>query len=208
MKWTIAALIAIVLGSTEGVASAQTLGGGAYVGFGSTRFAATDTFEAIAGTSSKSGVGFGGFVTGFWQGLFVDAGYSQLKLAGERVFIDQGTVYPLGIPVRITLRPLDLAGGWRFHVNRISPYAGAGVVVLSYAEESDFSSEGDDVDERKTGLLLLAGADVHLLRFVSVGGELRYRAISAVLGSGGVSQVFGDDQLGGVALAARVVVGR
>ena len=208
MKWSIAALIAVILGSTAGVTSAQTLGGGAYVTLGTTRLAARDTFEAIAGTASKSGFGVGGFVTGFWRGLFVDVAYSQVKLTGERVFIDQGTVYQLGIPLRITLKPIDLAGGWRFHLGRVSPYAGAGVAFLSYAEESDFSTSSEDVDERKSGMLLMSGADVRILKFVSVGGEVRYRHIDGILGAGGVSQAFGDDQIGGVALAARIVVGR
>jgi hypothetical protein len=49
---------------------------------------------------------------------------------------------------------------------------------------------------------------VRVVRLVSVGGEFRYRAVDGVLGLGGVSQVFGDDQLGGLSFAARFSVGR
>jgi hypothetical protein len=81
-------------------------------------------------------------------------------------------------------------------------------VFFQYREDSDFATAGDDVNERKTGVVALAGADVRVLRLVSVGGEFRYRAVDGVLGVGGVSQIFGDDQLGGLSLAARFSVGR
>jgi opacity protein-like surface antigen len=139
----------------------------------------------------------------------VDVAFTQYKLDAQRVFIDQGTVFPLGIPVRITMRPFDLVGGWRHRSrNRVSPYGGAGIVFFQYREDSDFAIAGDDVSERKTGVVALAGADVRVVRLVSVGGEFRYRAVDGVLGLGGVSQVFGDDQLGGFSFAARFSVGR
>jgi len=188
-------------------ASAQSVGGALYVTYGTTRFAARESFEAVTEASSKTGIGIGGTVTGLWRGVFVDAGFSQQKVLGQRVFVDQGTVYSLGIPVRITLRPVDVAAGWRLQAGRVSPYVGAGLAYLSYKEESDFSVSGDDVDERKTGPLVLLGVDVRLVRLLKIGGELRYRAIQGVLGVGGASQAFGEDQAGGMAFAARVSVG-
>lgn len=101
-----------------------------------------------------------------------------------------------------------LAAGWRFRAGRVAPYAGAGVVLLGYSEESDFAVAGDDVDERRAGALVLAGADVTVVGPLKVGGELRYRMVQGVLGAGGVSQLFGDDQLGSLAFALRVSVGR
>jgi len=188
--------------------AAQGLGASAYVSYGSTRFEATETFETVLGKTSHVGVGFGGRVDGLWGGLFVDAGVSQQSLEGQRVFVSDGSVFPLGIPMEITYRPIDIAAGWRFAFNRVLPYVGGGATIVAYRETSDFAQPGDDTDERKTGALLLAGVDVAVARFVRVGGEFRYRAVTGVLGTGGVSEVFGEDALGGRAFALRVSVGR
>jgi hypothetical protein len=202
-------LSAAILTGTSSLASAQPIGASVYATYGTTSLTASNTFEAAAGTSRKSAPGIGGTVTGLWRGLFVDVAFTQYTLDAQRVFIDQGTVFPLGIPVRITMRPFDLVGGWRHKGrSRFSPYGGAGVVFFQYREDSDFATAGDDVDERKTGLVVLAGADVRLMRLFKAGGEFRYRAVDGILGLGGVSQVFGDDQLGGLSFAARFSVGR
>ena len=225
MKWALAILLAAFLATSSagtafaqskggtsaqskgGRASTPSIGGSVYVTYGDTRFASTETFEAITGASSTSGAGVGGTVTGLWRGVFVDVAYPQQTLTGERVFIDQGTVYSLGIPTRITMRPIDLAAGWRFHVaRRVTPFVGGGVVFMTYREESDFSVSGEDVDEQKTGGLVLGGADVRVVSRINVGIEMRYRSIRDILGSAGVSQEFGEDQLGGVSFAARVSV--
>jgi opacity protein-like surface antigen len=202
-------LSAAILTGTSSLASAQAIGASVYGTYGATSLTASNTFEAAAGTSRKSAPGIGGTVTGLWRGLFVDVAFTQYKLDAQRVFIDQGTVFPLGIPVRVTMRPFDIVGGWRHKGrSRVSPYGGAGLVFFQYQEDSDFAIAGDDVSERQTGVVVLAGADVRVVRLVSVGGEFRYRAVDGVLGLGGVSQVFGDDQLGGFSFAARFSVGR
>jgi opacity protein-like surface antigen len=207
MKRVTFLLIVVVL-TTHATTFAQSVAGRVYVTYGTTRFTSHQSFDAITGTSSRDGLGVGGVVTGLWRGAFADVAYTQQKLDGHRAFVDQGTVYSLGIPTRITIRPLDIAGGWRFAGRRVTPYAGGGVTMASYREDADFSIAGDNVDERKTGALLLGGADVRVARLLTVGGELRYRSITGVLGSGGVSQAFSEDQLGGLSFAARVSVGR
>jgi opacity protein-like surface antigen len=143
-----------------------------------------------------------------WRDLFVDVAFSSRKFEGERVFIDGGTTYPLGIPMTVTLRPLDLAAGWRFTRGKVSPYAGGGISFVSYKETSAFAQPADDVNEQKVGPLVVGGVDVAIWKWIYVGGDLRYRAVSGVLGLGGVSEVFGNDQLGGFAAALRVSVGR
>jgi hypothetical protein len=189
-------------------AAAQALSVRGYVTYGSTVFSSSESFEAITGESSKAGIGAGATVIGIWRGLFADVGVSQQELDGQRVFIDAGTVYPLGIPVSIRMRPVDIAGGWRFWYGRLSPYAGAGVTLLSYEETADFAEGGDNVSESKTGALVLAGLDVAIIRWLHVGAEFRYRGVTGVLGDGGVSDIYGEDQLGGYAVAVRISVGR
>jgi Outer membrane protein beta-barrel domain len=172
------------------------------------RFAASDSFELITESSSQFGFGVGGTVSRLWRGVFADVSFWQHKPEGERFFVDGGSNYPLGIPVRITFQPIDLVGGWRFELGGVNPYAGGGVTFMSYKEESDFATGSDDVDERKTGGLLLVGADIPLGEFIRLGGEFRYRTVTGVLGEGGVSAVFEEDQLGGSSYAFRVSVGR
>ena len=196
----------LVIGSAHGVL-AQSPGVAGYVTYGSTSFAAADSFEATMGTRTDSGFGFGATITNVWKGLFADIGFAQQKLDGSRVFIDQGTVYDLGIPLTVTTRPLDLVGGWRFSAGRVAPYIGAGVSFVSYKETAPFAIAGDDIEESSTGAAVLGGVDVSLARFLRVGGEFRYRAVNGVLGVGGVSRDFGEDQLGGFAAALRVSFG-
>jgi opacity protein-like surface antigen len=205
-----AACCALVLGVIlpASVSAQSGLGARGFVTFGSSSFAASESFEAVAGTSRASGWGGGGTVVGLWRGVFVDVAVSLHDLDGERVFVDGGTVYGLGIPVEISIRPLDVAAGWRAALGRVSPYAGAGLSFVSYKERADFALSGDDVDAQESGPLILAGLDISLMRFLFAGVDFRYRSVGGILGAGGVSQVFGEDQLGGATIAVRLSVGR
>jgi hypothetical protein len=71
---------------------------------------------------------------------FIDVTISRLRETGQRAFIFNGTVFPLGIGLGITLTPVELSAGYRFHLrkSRIVPYAGAGVGWYRYLERSDF----------------------------------------------------------------------
>jgi opacity protein-like surface antigen len=207
VRTSLIASLLLVVASVPAQAQ-SSIGLRGYVTYGSTTFSATESFEAITGESRKAGVGGGAVVTGLWRGLFVDAGVTQQTLSGERVFVDAGTVYRLGIPVSIKMRPVDLAAGWRLSYGRLSPYAGAGATFLSYEETAEFAEPGDNVSESKTGALFLTGLDVSVNRWLHVGAEFRYRSVSGVLGDGGVSEVFNEDQLGGYAFALRVSLGK
>lgn len=193
-------------------ASAQMSGVGVrgVVTFGSTTFSSDQSFDAVLGEHGQTVWGVGGEAT-FWKGLFAGAHFSlNSELEGERVFVLDGEVFPLGIPVRIKVRPIDIVGGWRFQFenSRFSPFAGGGVSIVSYDESSDFAEAGDDVSESGTGYVLLFGADFALTDWLQVGGEFRYRGVSGALGEGGVSEEFGEDQLGGYTYSVRFVVGR
>jgi opacity protein-like surface antigen len=206
-RTTLAVVLAILV--LPVLTEAQTRPGiRVYSTFGSTQLAATDSFEAVTGTSRSTGLGGGVTVTRLWRGVFADVSFAQTKLDGERVFIHEGTIYELGIPVEITMQPLDAVIGWRFDKGRLSPFAGAGYSSMSYRETSGFSSSGDDVNERASGPMVMAGADVAILRWLHVGGEVRYRAIDGVLGRAGVSEVYGENSLGGMSAALRLSVGR
>ena len=196
---------AVLTGSADAQSS---LGIRGYGLFGNTAFAARDTFEAVAGTSDYRVIGGGATVTNVWRGVFLDVGLSQSKIDGARIFIDGTSVYQLGIPLHIRVHPLDIAAGGRMTNGRFSPFAGAGLTSLRYEETGGFADAGDNVSERKLGLLVLAGAEIRVLKWVHVGGELRHRSVTGVLGTHGVSQTLDEDDLGGLSVAARFSIGR
>jgi hypothetical protein len=194
--------------AAEPATAQTTLGVSGYFTGGSVLLSASDSFDAVAQSSRTLTLGAGATVTDVWRRLFVDVAVSRQTLDGQRVFVSGGTVFPLGIPWRATFTPVDVAAGWRAPAGRVVPYAGVGVSIVSYTERSDFAQQGDDVSERKTGAVILGGADVPVTPWLRVGGEVRYRIVKSVLGAGGVSEVFGEDDLGGLATAVRVTVGR
>jgi hypothetical protein len=190
------------------VAAQSSLGGRGYFTYGTVILAASETLDAVAGTHNASSIGGGGSLTGLWRGLFVDVAVSQQTVDGERVFVSGGEVFPLGIPLTVTFRPLDVAVGWRLTLPHVSPYAGIGLSRIAYKETSDFAATADDVSGGRSGGLIVGGVDVKAWRWVEVGGEVRYRRVKGLLGEGGVSEEFAEDQLGGVSAAVRISVVR
>lgn len=186
----------------------RALGLKAYGTYGSSSLAATETFDAAAGTSRFSNVGGGIVLTDVWRSVFIDVGVSQAGIDGHRVFIDGDTVYDLGIPLSVTVRPVDVAAGWRVTSGRLSTLVGGGLTSVYYEETSAFADDEENVTQRRAGPLLLAGIDVALARWLEVGGEVRYRAVKGILGEGGVSSAFGEDRLGGFAAGLRISVGK
>jgi hypothetical protein len=172
------------------------------------RLSATDSFEAVTGKDSAVSFGGGVQVTNLWRGLFVEASIDQATLDGERVFAVGDQVFPLGIPVEITLQPIDVVGGWRVTTGRFTTFAGGGATFYGYEETSDFADDEENVDERKTGFVVLGGVEFTVMRWLHVRGDVRFRQVRDVLGVGGVSEVFGEDRLGGVGAAVSLVIGR
>jgi hypothetical protein len=234
------------------------------VSFGLTSLASSQSFDAVAGTHSKATIGLGAEIQNIWKNVFAGVSYSPLSLPGERVFVDGGTVYPLGIPADISVNSLDMVGGWRFvpkpkkatpapprpgqkppakeplasltpvaqakgqpppqkpalpaasaakapqppsKAPRLVPFVGGGLSMAMYKETSQ-NAGGDDVSKTASGFVFLGGVDYTVTKWIRVGGEFRYRAVTGVLGSAGVSQVYGEKSLGGYVIAARVSIGK
>jgi opacity protein-like surface antigen len=178
-----------------------------YVGVTSNFLAAKATFDAVAGKTNLAGFEAGGAVDGLWRSLFVEVGFSRQKVEGQRVFRSGGITYALGVPLSVTMAPVDISAGWRFSLGRIRPYAGGGLTMLSYKEESDFAEAGDNVSEQKLGGTIVGGVDVPVASRIYVGGVIRYRSVGGILGAGGISQDFGEDNAGGLSVGARISVG-
>jgi opacity protein-like surface antigen len=172
-------------------------------------FAAVNTFNAVFGQRNE----------GFWGGgvsvlqedrYYVDLTASKFKKSGQRAFRDaNGNVFRLGIPVRTSLVPLELTGGYRFHFwSHVIPYAGGGVGLYHYKEDSDFAEPGENVDASHLGAVIEGGAEVRLHRWIGAGVDVHYTHVPGIIGTGGISKDVNENDLGGVSVRLRVLVGR
>jgi hypothetical protein len=184
--------------------------GGRVFGWGEwQQMTAADTFEAVTGSATVAGGGGGAEVHRVWRGVFLRGGASRIKVTGERVFVFDGEVFPLGIPLTLTMTPIELGAGWRFPTvgARLSPYVGAGVLWLRYREQSDGDTSGERVDETATGAVVFGGVDVKVWRFVSAGAEAAWRT-AKVSNPGGALEAFGESDLGGASVRVLLSIGR
>ncbi len=214
---TVAAIVALALPATAQTrttprpAPSRGIEIGGYAMAGQFTFTASDSFGAILGAHSGTILGGGATVGLPWGGLFVDVGAWQYADEGERVLIIDGQVIPLGIPVDLSLVPLEISAGWKFRFRRLPrliPYAAAGYTSMGYKETSSFSGTGEDVDDRFGGYHLRGGAEFKLTSWLGVAGEVVWTTVPDALGDGGVSKAFHEDNLGGTSFRARITVGR
>jgi hypothetical protein len=160
-------------------------------------------------------VGFGAQVA--WQsgplrGLFVEVDASRFEKTGERVFVHDREVFPLGIPLTIGLTPIEVSGGYRLNPVRrtrrgvvaspVAYFVGGGVGSLGYREADD----DEVISERFTAYHVMGGADVTIWRMVQIGAEARHRWVPDSLGIGGVSEAFNETDLGGTTFRIRIGV--
>lgn len=209
--------VLVVLSATfaPSVAGAQPprepLGVQGFAMAGLTFLTASQTFDAILDDGQRPIVG-GGLRVVIPGGPYLEVGAWRFQQDGQRAFVgDDRQVFRLGIPTTIRMTPLEVTGGWRFLGllgRRVTPYLGGGVTSLRYEETSDFAADGEDVSERHTGFHLTGGAEVRLARWVAVTGDVVWTSISGAIGTGGVSEVFGEDNLGGTSVRLRLILGR
>ena len=177
---------------------------------------AEDTFDAILDTRSGTDVGVGAQVawqSGALRGLFVEFDASRFEEIGERVFVHEGEVFPLGIPLTIGLTPIEVSAGYRLNQVRrtragvvASPFAffgGGGVGSVGYSETDD----EEEISERFTAWHVMGGVDVTVWKALQIGAEARYRWVPDGLGAGGVSDAFNETDLGGSTFRVRIGVG-
>jgi hypothetical protein len=84
---------------------------------GSLSFSASRSFDAILDTSSGPVFGGGGqvaFQRGFLRNVFFGVDVTRFRDTGERVFVNNGEVFKLGIPTTITVIPIEFTAGYRF----------------------------------------------------------------------------------------------
>ena len=172
---------------------------GGYAMVGQFSFAASESFDAILGTTSGPIFGGGATVGLPFGGLFVDIGAWQYSDSGERALVLDGQVIPLGIPLDVTIVPIEISAGWKFRLRKLPkviPYVAGGYTSFGYQETSSFAGSGEDLDDRFGGYHLRGGAEFKVTRWLGVAGELAWTTVPDAIGSGGVSKAFNENDLG------------
>jgi hypothetical protein len=208
--WTIRLAVAAMLAAAPAAASAQEVDIKGYGLIGNMSFSASESFDAVLGTSSGVIFGGGAEVGLPFGGVYFGAGAWRFNDEGERVFVSGSEIFPLGIPLTVEITALEITGGWRFKnlSSRVVPYAGGGWSSFAYSETSVFAEHDEDVDERFNGWHLLGGAEFRVARWLGVGGEIAYTSVPDALGAGGVSELFDETNLGGTSVRLKISVGR
>src|SRR6185295_7247126 len=104
-------------------------------------FAAVDTFNAVFGKTYFPFFGGGAQIV-IHDRFFAEVTASRFRQTGERAFLSNGKPFPLGIPLTATITPLEVTGGYRFHIKslpRVRPYAAGGFGSYAYQETSSFA---------------------------------------------------------------------
>ena len=169
-------------------------------------FSAHKTFEAVFGSSVQPFWG-GGLSIAFRNGFFVDVTASRFKKTGQRAFFFEGQGYGLGIPLTVTITPLEVTAGQRVQIApSVFLYTGFGAGSYRYQETSQF--DDGPFEKRHVGYLVAAGVEFRITRWVGVSGDAQYTYVSGIIGTGGVSKEADESKLGGIAGRFRVIVGR
>ena len=170
------------------------------------RFTATRSFTAILGQDGGTVFGGGGEVVfGPW---FARVNASRFRERGERAIRLENQTFHLGIPLTVTIVPIEVNGGYRFRRHsKLILYAGAGASTHSYKETSTFADSNENVNERFTGYQVLGGVEYRIGNWLGVAGEIQYTAVPDAIGAGGLSQEFGEKDLGGTVFRARFLFG-
>ena len=178
-------------------------------GFGDFQLmAANQTFKAVTGTSFMTGYGGGVEILRLAGPIFLRFTFARATHGGERVIAFGSDVFDVGIPLTITMMPLEIGGGWRAGGERsTTPYVGGGLYLLRYQETStgSFVTAADNINQFYKGFNAFGGIDVSMGRHASIGFEGEYRTVPNALGDAGISSVYGETDLGGFGF--RVTVG-
>lgn len=169
--------------------------------------AAQNTAKALFGSSG--GATFGGAVRyTFWRGAFASVGMRTFSKDGERVFLTSpgAPIQKLGFPLSLSVKPVFITAGYRFRDGqRIVPYAAIGVSITSWSEKSEVAGESFNQDGTKTGFTGVAGVEVGRGTF-RFGAELGYSAVPGAVGVGGLSKVYGEEDIGGFHVVGKVAM--
>jgi hypothetical protein len=201
------AALAVMLAAAS-PAAAQELSFRPFVMVSEQKFVATKTFEAAFGQANQFLWGGGLNITSEDR-YYLEVSASRFKKTGTRALFFDGQTFDLHIPQRVTITPLEITAGYRFHKWRtILPTVGAGVGLYRYKQDSDFSTGDENVDTQHAGLIAEGGVEVRVHRWVGIAADLHYTHVPGILGDAGFSKDAGEKDLGGLAGRFKVIIGK
>jgi hypothetical protein len=205
MKTLGAVLLTIALAAP---ASAQSVSVRPFFVVTGEQMAAKSSFDAVFGQSFEPFFG-GGVSVILSDGIWVDASISRFQKTGQRAFDSDGQIFQLGIPLTATITPIEVSGGYRFRTSpRIWTYVGGGVGSYGYEESSSDAIAADNVSARHIGYLLVGGVEGRVQKWISLAADVQFTRVSGILGTSGISKDLGENDLGGIGVRFRVLVGK
>ncbi len=185
------------------MATAQGLfleGVGGYQDLTGAKDSAKAVFGSSGGLTFGSGIGYN-----LANGFFVSGWARRFSKDGERVFVAAAgsPVFPLGHPLSVKITPLQGTLGFRFGHSSLRPYLGIGGGITSFKETSTVGGLTESTSESKASYHALVGIDFGK-GALGVGGELLYLSVPKSIGLGGVSQVYGETNVGGFQAVGKI----
>ena len=172
---------------------------------GGTLWDAQDSFDTIVGSPFGSVFGGGAQVV-LPSGAFVQVSVDRFRETGTRALVSGTRIFTLQSDTQITVMPILATAGFRSAAyGRVVPYGGAGVGWHRLTEEAPLE---ETVTRDKVGFHVLGGAEIPVLPWVSVAGEVQWATVPKALGETGVSAVFGEKDLGGTTFLVKLILGR
>ncbi|MGH9385128.1 MAG: hypothetical protein ACRD2N_12665 [Vicinamibacterales bacterium] len=170
------------------------------------RLAATKSFNAIFGKDTTWLPGAG--VHASWpNGSFAAAEVEWFRLTGQRAFVLDSQVFPLGIEDVVTVIPVQATFGYQIGRSQVArPYFGAGFGLFFFRERAKFAQTGDDVSQRFPSYHAVVGVDLVRRRRISTAIEAQYSTVRKAIGKSGVSAGFNETDLGGTTVRMKVLV--
>jgi hypothetical protein len=171
------------------------------------RWQAKDTFAAVLGSAQAPMFGAGGQVRVRGQ-ILVEGSIDYFKKDGERVFVSDGEVFKLGIRDTVRIVPVSMTVSYRERAGRFAYYAGGGFGMYLYKEDSDFADPAENISERFTSYHVVGGVELGSLSVLKTAFEVQYTTVPDALGTSGASKSFGENNLGGLQVRVKLLVGR
>jgi hypothetical protein len=168
---------------------------------------APDSAKAIFGETGD--LEYGGFFSvAVNRNVFLSLSGTYFQKEGERVFLadPKGPWFRLGHPLKLRLIPVNLVVGWRFHVGEnVVPWLAIGGGATFYREESTIGGITESVEKTEGTGIVMGGVD-YVNGNLLFGLQASWSTVPNSVGVGGVSAIYGEDDLGGLAVCARLGV--
>jgi hypothetical protein len=169
------------------------------------QFLAKETFAAVLGQAEGLWWG-GGAAYIFPNGTYIEGSLERFRAIGERVFVFEDHVFPLGLSDTVTVMPLTVTLGYRRGQGALTPYIGVGIGRYFFKEESELAEPSENVSESFTGYHGLVGLEWRSGLF-GTAVEAQYAHVPDAL-DGGLATAFDEHNLGGMNVRVKVFVGR